>query len=129
MALKKIQPFNLDTTQAYTFNGATLGAVANVHISGGTAGQVLKTDGTGNLAWTSGAGIGYTTGTTPPATALKGDQWYNTTTNVLYEYINDGTANYWVDIQTPSISASAATTTTVTSTAAKAMVMGLIFGG
>jgi len=30
---------------------ATLGDIANVHISGGTAGQVIKTDGTGNLSW------------------------------------------------------------------------------
>ena len=34
-----------------------LGAVGNVHITGGTAGQVLQTDGTGNLSWSSTANI------------------------------------------------------------------------
>lgn len=32
-----------------------LGGVGNVRISGGAAGQVLGTDGSGNLAWTAGS--------------------------------------------------------------------------
>ena len=42
-----------------TTANVTLGAVANLHISGGTNGQVLKTDGSGTLSWytmTSGTG-------------------------------------------------------------------------
>ncbi len=42
-----------------TTSNVTLGNVSNLHISGGTAGYVLKTDGTGNLSWgidTSAAG-------------------------------------------------------------------------
>ena len=37
-----------------TFSGANvnLGTVGNLHISGGTAGQILRTDGSGNLSWT-----------------------------------------------------------------------------
>jgi hypothetical protein len=31
-----------------------------------------------------------------------GDQWYDTTSDVLYEYINDGTSNYWVDTTSPA---------------------------
>ena len=34
-----------------TSANVTLGAVANLHISGGTAGYNLKTDGLGNLSW------------------------------------------------------------------------------
>jgi hypothetical protein len=30
------------------------------------------------------------------------DQWYNTSTDVLYEYLYDGTSNYWVDISSPA---------------------------
>ena len=37
---------NLTTTA-----NVTLGAVANLHISGGTSGQYLQTDGSGNLSW------------------------------------------------------------------------------
>lgn len=47
----------------------------------------------------------YTASVNPPASPTVGSQWYNTTTNVLYEYLNDGTSSYWVDIQTPSVSA------------------------
>ncbi len=51
----------------------------------------------------SGTGITYTAGTTPPVSGnIKGDQWFNTTTNVLYEYLYDGTNYYWVDIVGPA---------------------------
>lgn len=39
-------------------NNFNLGDVSNVHILGGTNGQLLQTDGTGNLSWTSGGGGG-----------------------------------------------------------------------
>jgi hypothetical protein len=42
----------------FTFNGANLGPVANVKIAGGTNGQVLSTDGTGNLNFTTSATTG-----------------------------------------------------------------------
>lgn len=37
---------------------SNLGDVANVKITGGTNGQILSTDGTGNLSWKSGGGGG-----------------------------------------------------------------------
>jgi hypothetical protein len=98
---------------------ANLGTASNVKIGGGAADYFLKTDGGGNLSWAvpSGGGGGggssltYTAATLPPATGnLLGDQWYNTTTSVLYEYISDGSASYWVDV-------SGATTTTNTGVA------------
>lgn len=36
----------------------TLGNVSNLHITGGTSGQVLSTDGTGNLSWITAGGGG-----------------------------------------------------------------------
>ena len=65
MSITLLQPFNLDATANYTFNevtvssnvnmsaagNITLGNVSNVHISGGTSGQYLRTDGTGTLSW------------------------------------------------------------------------------
>jgi len=95
----------------------SLGSVSNLHITGGTANYVLKTDGVGNLSWTAQTGGGggtsltYTANTAPPVSGnVAGDQWYNTSTNVLYEYLNDGTTSYWIDVQTPTVGA--ATTTT-----------------
>ncbi len=49
------------TTGLANFVGASnvaLGAVGNVHLTGGTNGQYLQTDGTGNIAWVSGGGSG-----------------------------------------------------------------------
>ena len=59
---------NLSVTGRATLNGVTnLGAIGNVKISGGSSGQILSTDGTGNLSWTApgtggggGASIGGT---------------------------------------------------------------------
>lgn len=43
---------NVDFTTA---GNVSLGDVSNLHISGGSADQVLKTDGLGNLTWSSGS--------------------------------------------------------------------------
>jgi len=96
---------------AFTGANVSLGSTSSVRISGGAANYFLKTDGAGNLSWaTPSGGVGgtsltYTTSTSPPASGnLLGDQWFNTSSNVLYEYLNDGTAAYWVDISSPSTS-------------------------
>jgi hypothetical protein len=52
---------------------------------------------------TGGGGGGsfvYTAATTPIASGnVTGDQWYDTVNDILFEYISDGTSQYWVDIQ------------------------------
>lgn len=59
MPLTLLQPFNLNTTANYTFGNANitgvsnLGPVGNVVITGGSNGQVLSTNGSGNLSWIS----------------------------------------------------------------------------
>ncbi len=40
----------------------------------------------------------FTTSTTAPAGPIVGDQWYDSSTDIVYEYINDGTNSIWVDI-------------------------------
>ena len=69
MAFTKLEPKSVNTSATFTFanvnitgnldvtQGINLGPVGNVSISGGTAGQVLSTDGTGNLSWADG-GVG-----------------------------------------------------------------------
>jgi len=42
--------------------------------------------------------------TAPPLPSL-GSYWYKTTNDVIYEYINDGTTSYWVDISSQTIAA------------------------
>lgn len=45
----------------------------------------------------TGAGINYTASASVPVSSNTGDQWYNTTENILYEYIYDGTSYFWID--------------------------------
>lgn len=66
----------LGSTDSPAFNGITLtgtaqlGNVANIKIAGGSSGQVLRTDGSGNLTW---AGVGTITGiSTPVGSGLTG---------------------------------------------------------
>ena len=66
MAFTKLEPKSVNTSATFTFadinitgnldvnQGINLGSVENVSITGGTAGQVLSTDGTGNLSWADG---------------------------------------------------------------------------
>ena len=81
----------------------------NVAITGKVYGDKLYT--TSGIYWSGngasystgggggGTGIVYTVDTAPPASGnIEADQWYDTTTDILYEYINDGTSSYWVDI-------------------------------
>lgn len=50
------QSGNLNITAA----NVSLGPVANIHITGGNAGEVLTTDGAGNLSFAAGGGGGTT---------------------------------------------------------------------
>ena len=72
----------------------------------------------------TGNGIVYTANTTPPSSGnTVGSQWYNTSTDALYEYTYDGTSYYWVDITSSAVASNGAfltqpnvTYTSVTST-------------
>ena len=50
-------------------------------------------------------GVNYTAATTPPSGPANGWQWYNTTTDVLYEYLSDSVSQYWVDVSSPAFAA------------------------
>ena len=85
-------------------SNVALGAVANVHITGGTSGQVLTTDGVGNLSWTTsaggGGGVTSITGTANQITAsvstgavtLSLPQSIATTSSVQFNSFGVGTA-------------------------------------
>ena len=103
-------PSDLDTTVVngitYQYSAAKSAwirlqvGISDLTLSGNvTANKVYTTQ----IRWAGNnaifnAGITYTASTSPAA-AKVGDQWYNTATDILYEYITDGTAAYWVDIQ------------------------------
>ena len=89
---------------------SALDDLTDVIITSPTTSQVLKYNGTNwiNAADATGGGGGggitYTSDTTSPAFPNIGDQWYDTSTDILYEYIEDGISSYWVDVQSPMFS-------------------------
>jgi len=102
---------NVPNTGAFTTLTATstvnLGSVTNLTITGGNNGQVLQTNGSGTLTWatvsSSAAGSKYTASPSAPIGPAAGDEWYDTTTDILYLYTNDGTSTNWVDINSISL--------------------------
>lgn len=58
----------------------------------------------------------FTASSTAPVSPLNGDFWYKTTTDVLYQYINDGISLYWVDVQSSVIAANASPASPQTTT-------------
>ena len=49
-------------------------------------------------------GIVYTANTAPPVSPAPKvtDQWYDTANDVLYQYLDDGTSDYWIDTTSPA---------------------------
>jgi hypothetical protein len=58
---------------------------------------------TGNVV---GGGIRSTTSENPPDNPVIGDIWYETGTDVIYRYTNDGGSSYWIDVSGPEFSGS-----------------------
>lgn len=60
--------------------------------------------GSTELTFAQNFGVPYTAAAVPPtANIVVGSQWFDTDTNVLYEYMYDGTSYYWIDITGPAI--------------------------
>ena len=94
------------TTNSWTRVLASLG---NLTIAGNVnADKIYTIQGlywAGNNQQVVGGGIRMTTSSTPPEDATVGDQWYATDIDVLFEYLDDGTSQQWVDITSSSIAA------------------------
>jgi hypothetical protein len=98
---------NVISATTFTASGNVTGGniltVGLVSATGNVFGNSIRSD---NYCYANGVpiptGIVYTAATSPPAGPDVADQWYDTTNDVLYEYINDGTSNYWVDTTSPA---------------------------
>lgn len=87
---------NINTTGNVNFTGTsnvTLGAIGNLHISGGSNGQVLTTNGSGGLSWAtaatgggSGGGASVTVSDTAPSSPSQGDMWLDSESGDLNVY-------------------------------------------
>jgi hypothetical protein len=98
---------NVISATTFTASGNVTGGniltVGLVSATGNVFGNAIRSD---NYCYANGVpiptGIIYTAATAPPAGPDVGDQWYDTASDVLYEFINDGTSNYWVDTTSPA---------------------------
>lgn len=86
-------------------------SAGNIEVTGKTVADTFYT--TNGIYWSGngnpysaggGGGITYTASTTPPVSPAVGDQWYDTADGILYEYMDDGDTNQWVDIISPTFS-------------------------
>ena len=72
---------------------------------GPTNGQITTVNGikyvyrSATNSWARLGSAKFTAAASAPSNAAQGDRWYNTGLDILFEFINDGTSNYWVDIQ------------------------------
>jgi len=96
-----------DTTTSTTTTTGALVVKGGLGVAGNVYTDTLYT--TTGLRWAGNNAVipqkNYTVSTTPPVSATNGDQWYNPTNDVLYDYLSDGTSSYWVDLQSASVSA------------------------
>ena len=83
--------------------GGNILTVGIVSTSGNVYGNAILSN---NYFYANGTpvppGVVYTAATSPPGSSKVTDQWYDTASDVLYEYINDGTSDYWVDTTSPA---------------------------
>ncbi len=110
MPLTRIQPSGIDQTLDYSVDQLTANTVVvsgvNILNSANAANNLAQAAFT--KANTGGAsGLIYKSSNTTPSTANVGDQWYSVTEDILYQYINDGTSNAWVDISSSAITTNA----------------------
>jgi hypothetical protein len=62
-----------------------------------------KDNGTASIVELSGGGGGqtYTFSSTAPASPAAGDEWLDSTSGILYTYVNDGNSSAWVELGAP----------------------------
>jgi hypothetical protein len=97
----------------YTYNSTdnawsrTAQPVGNLTVTGNTVTRKLYTTeglywaGNGNVIVTGGGGGTFTASNTTPSSANPSDFWYYVAGDVLFQYINDGDSNQWIDISSP----------------------------
>jgi hypothetical protein len=74
-----------------------------VSVTGNVTGNYFVGNGSLLTGIATGGGITWTTvANTAPSNAAPGDFWYNSYTDIKYQYTNDGTGNFWIDQSFPT---------------------------
>jgi len=98
-----------DTTDSVSTTTGAMVIKGGVGVAGNVVSDKLYTS--NGIYWAgnkAAVGAAFTTSSSAPANPAVGSFWYKSTTDVLYEYISDGTGTYWVDISTQTIAATTA---------------------
>jgi hypothetical protein len=66
----------------------------------GTTGQALTTNGSAVLSWATagGGGTTFTYSSSAPGSPSAGNEWLDSTSGILYTYVNDGNSSAWVEL-------------------------------
>ena len=78
----------------------TTNLVWTLPASDGTSGQVLSTNGSAVLSWATagGGGTTFTYSSSAPGSPSAGNEWLDSTSGILYTYVNDGNSLAWVEL-------------------------------
>jgi hypothetical protein len=94
---------HVNINQGLAVNGLlAVNDITNFYVPGGTAGQVMTTNGTGGLSWTTPSGGGgpsgppVTIGDTPPSSPAVGALWWDSVGGQLYVWYSDANSSQWV---------------------------------
>tara|TARA_B100001287_G_scaffold42649_1_gene31740 strand:+ start:133 stop:2676 length:2544 start_codon:yes stop_codon:yes gene_type:complete len=92
------------TSSGVTLSGALTAGGLTYPTSNGNSGQILTSDGAGNVTWQDG-GSGNTqvsiSDTVPAGSASAGDLWWESDTGRLKIYYQDVDSAQWVDVNAP----------------------------
>ena len=89
------------TTRTVTIPGQLTAGGLTYPTTNGTSGQVLTSDGTGNVVWGLGQIANVTISDTAPGSAQPGDLWWESDKGRLKVYYNDTDSSQWVDASPP----------------------------
>jgi collagen type VII alpha len=102
-----------ENSRLYLWNGTVYSYISdlsgNIGLTG-PQGTIGYTGSAGSLGYTGSQGIAgyvgsqgivsYTVSATAPTSPENGELWYDSSTDILYVYVNDSVSSYWLDIST-----------------------------
>jgi hypothetical protein len=117
-----------DTANTNASDIIVVGAYANAAFGTANTGVDIA-----QRAWNqanTSASFLYSVQSSPPSTPGPSDLWYDTSTDILFQYLTaDGTNYFWIDIDSPTVSSNTTTISYTYTGYGRAVAHAMIFGG